>query len=111
MNDVLTLITQNVTTDEYADRVITETTREVFCEIASIGEKEFYQAHAVGLQPEIKFILPDYYEYQGETYVQHNGVRYKVIRTYRKGYQLEITCTREINNHTPPPTPNEESDG
>lgn len=95
--DILTLVTAIETTDEFGDPVIAETTRDVFCEVASIGQKEFYQAAATGLQPEIKFVLADYLDYSGEKTVVHNGTRYRVLRTYRKGQELEITCYREVN--------------
>lgn len=97
MNDVITLIQQNRSVDDYGDPVITETTRDVFAKLGSIGQKEFYQAHAVGLQPEVKFVLADYLDYDGEELVQHNGQRYRVLRTYRKGQELEITVYREVN--------------
>lgn len=97
MNDVITLIRQNRSVDDYGDPVITETARDVFAKLGSIGQKEFYQAHAVGLQPEIKFILADYLDYDGEELVLHNGQRYRVLRTYRKGQELEITVYREVN--------------
>ena len=97
MNDVITLIQQNRSVDDYGDPVITETARDVFAKLGSIGQKEFYQAHAVGLQPEIKFILADYLDYDGEELVQHNGQRYRVLRTYRKGQELEITVYLEVN--------------
>lgn len=97
MNDVITLIQQIRSVDDYGDPVITETTRDVFAKLGSIGQKEFYQAHAVGLQPEIKFVLADYLDYDGEELVQHNGQRYRVLRTYRKGQELEITVYREVN--------------
>ena len=97
MNDVITLIQQNRSVDDYGDPVITETARDVFAKLESVGQKEFYQAHAVGLQPEIKFVLADYLDYDGEEIVQHNDQRYRVLRTYRKGQELEITVYREVN--------------
>ena len=97
MNEVLTLIQQTQGVDDYGDPVITETIREVFARIGSIGQKEFYQAQAVGLQPELKFVLADYLEYDGEPMVEHNGQRYRVLRTYRKGQELELTVYREVN--------------
>ena len=97
MNDVITLIQQNRSVDDYGDPVITETARDVFAKLGSIGQKEFYQAHAVGLQPEVKFVLADYLDYEDEPLVQHNGQRYRVLRTYRKGQELEITVYREVN--------------
>lgn len=97
MHDVLTLIHQTITLDEYGDPVIAETRRDVFAEQMSIGLKEFYQAHAVGLQPEIKFRLADYLDYDGETCIVYTGQRYRVLRTYRTGQELEIVCYREVN--------------
>ena len=97
MNEVISLIQQTHGVDDYGDPVITETTREVFAKLGSIGQKEFYQAHAVGLQPEVKFVLSDYLDFDGEEKVEHNGVRYRVLRTYRKGQELELTVYREVN--------------
>ena len=97
MNEVITLIQQTHSVDDYGDPVIRESTRDVFARLSSIGSQEFYQAHAVGLQPQIKFILADYLDYDGENLVQHDGQRYRVLRTFRKGQELEITVYREVN--------------
>lgn len=96
-NDVLYLIAESRTVDEYGDPVVTETKRPVFCKVGSIGQKEFYQAHAVGLQPEIKFVISDYYDYNGEKRLEYNGVNYSVLRTYRDGKTLDIVCYKEVN--------------
>lgn len=65
----------------------------IFAEIKSIGMKEFYQAQTAGSKPEIKFIITDYMDYQGQEYLIHDNIRYKVLRTYRTGNnELEITC-------------------
>lgn len=82
MNEVLTLIQQ--------DGVL----RDVFCRVASIGMREFYEASARDFYPEVKFILADYLEYNGEQHVQHDGQTYRVLRTYRVGQELELTVTR-----------------
>ena len=97
MTDILTLITKQQTVDEYGDPVIQETARTVYCEEESIGQREFYQAHALGLKPELKFLLQDYLDYAGEKIVEHEGVRYEVLRTYRSGQQLEIIVTRGVD--------------
>jgi SPP1 family predicted phage head-tail adaptor len=97
MNEILTLITVTQHVDEYGDQVATESRREVFAKLGSIGQKEFYQAHAVGLQPELKFVLADYLDYDGEALVEYNGQRYRVLRTYRAFQELELTCYREVN--------------
>lgn len=97
MSEVLTLIHQTRGVDDYGDPVFTESARDVFAGLASIGQKEFYQAHAVGLQPELKFILADYLDYDGEPLVEYSGQRYRVLRTYRNGQELELTVYREAN--------------
>lgn len=97
MNEVISLIQQTHGVDDYGDPVITETARDVFAKLGSIGQKEFYQAHAVGLQPEVKFVLSDYLDYEGEDLVQYENQRYRVLRTYRKGQELELTVYREVN--------------
>ena len=99
MADVLTLIRLDTLFDEYGDQVRTEIRREVFGQQVSIGQKEFYQAHAVGLKPEIKFKLSDYLDYENEPLVEHDGQRYRVLRTYRTGQALEITCYKEANRN------------
>lgn len=95
--DVLSLITRTETTDSYGDPVIIETARDVFCELLSVGQTEFYQANAQGLKPEVKFRLSDYLEYQREKIVKYEGVYYHVLRTFRKGLELELTCYLEVN--------------
>jgi SPP1 family predicted phage head-tail adaptor len=97
MNEVLLLIQQTQGVDEYGDPVVTETAREVFAKLSSIGQKEFYQAHAVGLQPEMKFVLADYLDYEGEALAEYDGQRYRILRTYRNGKELELTLYREVN--------------
>ena len=81
MNEVLTLIKG-------------DTSRYVFCRLASIGMKEFYEANARDFFPEVKFILADYLDYDNEQLVEHNGQRYRVLRTYRTGQELEIVVER-----------------
>lgn len=97
MTDIISLISQSETTDIYGDPVITETTKTVFCGVSSIGMKEFYQANASGFKPEIKFILADYLDYNDEKFISYDSKRYRVLRTYRNGHELEITCYREVN--------------
>lgn len=97
MDDVIQLIRTTQTIDAYGDTVMKETARQVFCRVASVGAKEFYQAAAIGLQPETKFVLADYLDYEGEKLVKHNGCTYHVLRIYRDGQALELTCYSEVN--------------
>lgn len=78
MNEVITLI-------EGGSR------RDVLCGLRSVGYTEFYEAHSVDYHPELKFVLADYLDYEGETLVKYGARLYRVIRTYRTGQELEIT--------------------
>lgn len=67
--------------------------RDVFAKPLSIGTAEFYQAAATEYKPELKFVLADYFDYNGETYAEHEGTLYRIMRTYRAGQEIELTLT------------------
>jgi hypothetical protein len=81
MNEIITLIGG-------------DSPRVVFCSLRSVGHTEFYEAHAIDYHPELKFVLADYLDYNGETLVKYNDDLYRVLRTYRTGQELELTVTR-----------------
>lgn len=96
-SEVIELIKKEYDTDETAELIEIETSREVLAKMMSIGQK-FYQAMEHGLQPEIKFEISDYLDYQNEKELIHGSTRYQVLRTYRKGLRsLEITCYGGVN--------------
>lgn len=83
MNDVAVLIKREYGKDDVK--------REVFCGFRSIGMREFYAASTTDFHPELKLVLADYLDYNGETLADYNGQRYRIIRTYRTGQELELT--------------------
>lgn len=101
-DQVIKLVASTKMLDEYGDQNATRTERQVFAALKSIGQSEFYQAQALGLKPELKFILPDYLEYQNEKHLKYRGFNeteeqiYSVIRTFRSGNELEIVCKRGV---------------
>lgn len=95
MTDVITLVTQTITTDKYGNEVAKETERTVFCEVDSISQTEFYAAANTELNPEYKFTI-FFGDYEGEEVVVFNGARYSVYRTYRAGDNLELYAERKI---------------
>jgi SPP1 family predicted phage head-tail adaptor len=99
-NEVISLVTVEETSNEVGDLVKTRTEKDVFVELKSIGQTEFYQAKALGLKPEIKFILADYYDYNDEKLIIYNGKDYTVLRTYRNNNELEIVCQGDVNVST-----------
>lgn len=122
-NSVIKFLSQVKTVDEYGDMTVQEIERPVFAEIKSIGQKEFYEAAAVGMKPEIKFVIADFLDYKGEKQLKYEPFSmepltvpgenlypgddtsptkekewtYNVIRTYRTGIALEIVCSRGVD--------------
>lgn len=91
-NEVIYLLSTQRETNEVGDLVETPKMAMRFARMKSIGQAEFYQAQAQGLKPEIKFVLADYLDYDSQAEVVHNNFRYKVLRTYRTGNEIEIVC-------------------
>ena len=107
MTDVLTLIAQTISTDQYGNEVATEVEKQVFCEVDSITQTEFYQAANTELNPEYKFTI-FFGDYDGQLLVEYNGVRYAIYRTYRADDNLELYVERKIGAI---PAPSEDNNG
>ena len=101
-DQIITLIKETNPVNSYGDIEKATTTRDVFCDVRSIGTREFYESQGKGPKPELKFVLPDYMEYQNEQKVSYQDITdrspktYDVIRTYRNGNELEITVSKGI---------------
>ena len=96
-NEVIYLLSTKYTTNVVGDSIEVSETSMRLAKLKSIGQKEFYQAQANGLKPEIKFVLPDYLDYDNQEEVIHNGFRYKVLRTFKnEDNEIEITCHEGI---------------
>ena len=95
MTDVLVLVTQTVTTDQYGNEEYTETEKTVYCEVASITQSEFYAAADTELNPEYRFTV-FFGDYSGERIVKFHDTRYAVYRTYRTGDYMELYAERKV---------------
>lgn len=93
--DVASLIPITKVKNIYGEQVATDgTLREVFVNVKSVGSREFYQASAVGIKPEI-IVEMHVADYDDETKLKYNDKTYQVIRTYsRNGEYIELTCSR-----------------
>jgi len=90
------LISVTVTEDAIGNQVQTETTTEVWAEETGIRQSEFYNAAVAGLRPERTFVIWAN-EYDGQTKIEADGVKYKLIRAYNnpsKSEMIELVCER-----------------
>lgn len=93
-SNILTLIAQAYTPDEYGRQIPTETTRDVYCDVSSVSLSEWSEGGRNGLNPEYRFTMfePDY---QGEEICQFKGRRYMIYRTYHaKNDTIELYAER-----------------
>lgn len=72
-----------------------ETRTTIFCNVKSVGFSEFYEAAKAGYEAALKV---DVYaeEYEGQRLAEYDGVRYKVLRTYKnpkKPDEIELTLS------------------
>ena len=92
----------------------TETRRKTYCEEKSLSMSETYQARASGFSPQFRLVLPQDFEYRGETICEYKGERYRIIRDYRDektGNSTELTLERIRGNAAAPETEAAESEG
>ena len=96
MTDTITLIARtSVEVDDIGNETWTETEREVFCEVYSITQTEFFAAANTELNPEYRFTI-FFGDYEGESIIEYQGNRYAVYRTYRAGDDLELYAERKM---------------
>ena len=88
--DVITLVSESPAAHGVLDEV-TETPKQVFCSVRSVGMSEAYQAMSNGLHPQFVFVLSECGDYSGEKIVIYHDKRYRIIRTYQQNQGIELT--------------------
>lgn len=102
----ITLIKLVDARNDFGDLVPAEERRTVYAGEYSVGMQEVYQGMAVGYKPEVKFLLENWLDYQGEEIVEYSPfgtdetIQLRVLRTYNRGDGLELTCYRDNEEQT-----------
>lgn len=92
LNFDLTLISVAKTRNENGYAIDgAETERTVFCDAESVKRSEFYDALRAGFETTAVFVLW-LADYNGEKKCRFDEREYRVIRTYRDGDYIELTC-------------------
>lgn len=95
---VITLISKTITQNSVGANVETESKREIFCKVSSVGRSDFYQAAQAGHDLSYVFTT-DPVNYAGETDLEYNGERYGITRTYQTGLNsLEIYAGTKVGD-------------
>ena len=75
--------------------VRTPTYTTVYAMKKGVGRKEFYDAHNVGLKPEIVFKIRSA-DFTNHDIVRYGGVIYSVIRSYESGEFTELVVSSSV---------------
>ena len=91
IDSVITLITLEVNRNAEGIDAESETARaDVYAQISSVGYREFYAAAQAGIMPEITATIFDA-DYDRQRVAMVDGIRYRIVRTYRRGDKVELT--------------------
>ena len=94
-SDVIYLISTTYNKSAYGIYEDIYTKRQVYCEVSSVTQSEWFEGSRNGLNPSLRFRMfgPDY---NGEKLLQYNGTYYSIYRTYLDRNEIiELYC--EVN--------------
>ena len=94
-SDIIKLISTNRQQDEYGRWIAIPTEKEVFCQVDSVTQREFFEGGRNGLNPEYKITMFRY-DYNNEPVIEYSGDQYAVYRTYlRRNDLIELYVERK----------------
>jgi SPP1 family predicted phage head-tail adaptor len=94
-DDIAYLITEKLVQNDFGVMISqTATKKEVFVEVVSIRQDEFFRAGAEGLKPDLmlRMFMPDY---DNEQVVEYGGRLYAIYRTFFKNETIELYLTKK----------------
>ncbi|MBO5682252.1 MAG: hypothetical protein J6T08_11145 [Lentisphaeria bacterium] len=89
-----------------------ESRNEVYVIEKGVTMSETYQAGGIGLNPEVRLLIPMDEEYNGERILEYKGERWKVIRPARNEYNGVLLSIQRITGNSvelPEPEDTEEA--
>lgn len=94
-SDVIDLIDQVMTKDDYGVWKATETKKAVYCKVDSVTASEFFDGGRNGLNPEYRMTVFSG-DYDGQRVIEYAGLRYGVYRTFKaKNDNIELYVERK----------------
>jgi SPP1 family predicted phage head-tail adaptor len=92
-SDKINLRSYTVTRDDYGEPIKTPVDVEVWANIKSVRQSEFYAANTSGIAVSIVFEI-HVEDYKGQTDIAYNGKPYNIIRSYQPGLgTIELVCS------------------
>lgn len=94
-SDIITLVGETLTQNEYGQWMPSESSHDVYCQVDSVTQSEFFEGGRNGLNPQYRFTV-FFADYNDEPIVEYKSQRYAVYRTYlTKNDKLELYVERK----------------
>ena len=94
-SEVITLLSSSTAQNQYGVWTEMRTTKDVFCQVASVTRQEFFEAGRNGLNHEFRFTM-FFGDYDGERELIYKGKAYSVYRTFiGKNDTIELYVERK----------------
>lgn len=92
-NDVIYLLSEIIEEDALGNQTEVHAERKVYANEFDVGSAEFYNAAVNGLKASNSWQIHAF-EYHDEEQVKHNGERYNIIRTSKRGDMVRLVCEK-----------------
>lgn len=97
-SELVTLVSETWTTNSLNVPVKTETPRDVFANVSSVTQTEWFNGARQGLNPELRFTMFRF-DYADEKIIEYNDNRYTIYRTYiGRDDTIELYAQRKQGN-------------
>ena len=104
-SNIINLCAVTRTQDDFGQWIESVLKKQVYCQVESITQSEFFEAGRNGLNPQFKFVM-FFADYDNEPIVEYNGQTYSVYRTYlRKDDNIELYVERKGGTNDVEETP------
>ena len=94
-SDIINLLEVIKTQDDLGRWIEAVQKHQVYCQVQSISQSEFFDAGRNGLNPAYKFVV-FFGDYNNEPMIEYKDETYSIYRTYHtKTDKLELYCERK----------------
>lgn len=96
IDTVVNLLSEKIEPDELGNQVSVLTKKPIFSTISSVTQSEYFKAATIALKPQYKITGVFFADYNNEKYVEIDGCKHEIYRTYRDGDYMELYVTERI---------------
>lgn len=91
-SEVIRLVAYNQTQDSLGVWVKSPSATDVYCDVVSVSQTEWYEGSRNGLNPSLRFTVFRY-DYNGEESLIYNDKQYRIYRTYvGRNETIDLYC-------------------